>query len=318
MTPSDRIDGYRVDRFLHSSSVYNENVVVHLEPPLDLGLQITSDAVFSRRAQTGQASFDARFSLEADEPDRTAPLLDDTVRDALALLLRHGKVTLRDASLGVGANTVPDEDWLERTVADAVSLARLVDAARGRVDAALALREHVDPWRTFAEERSLALGTCPLSLRGRIGARTVQALTRRTQRGAHAFRIEVVEDRSLELNLSLAATDLVDRLTAPFRRGPAADRRVGDEELDRAFDVRTAAPDALPYVFDAEVRQAILSCRRDRTKVRFRDRGATLEGPCAPGAPDAVPALVAKACFALERMHENLRRGPPNPGGPFR
>ncbi|MBK9001169.1 MAG: hypothetical protein IPM35_36065 [Myxococcales bacterium] len=279
-----------------------------LRPHLDLGFGLTRAGAFSKVSewlgahdiQTGDAAFDAAFTVRGDEPARVLALLTPEVRSAIASI-GVADFELSDAEYSCGHRVTMGGDesveTLARELREAARMARAVAEAHAAVPPAGGLVGHHEAWSAYARQRQLQSGATPLWLQGQLG---------KTWVFAQASRIGV-NDFALTLGARLQAPLPIPLGIEP-KRGligslvGARAESTGDSAFDAVFEV-TCAEGSLRV--GAELRSLLLELSQ-LGKVRVRGSEVRLVTP-ASLKPERVPGVLEDLCRALAQLEEDAR-----------
>lgn len=279
-------------------------VSARVKRPLDVGLTVRrsdSDGDVRRLSPSGDAAFDAIYSVRGDEPERAAALLSDRLR---ALLVGRN-VRLDDAGVRV---LVPlgDDRLLDEAMRDAVKLASEVERASSRVACASFLTDARAAWMRFAEDSALATADTPLAMWGRISDLEVSARAVRDSFQQVHFELAVDFPESLGRSLSMHPASSSTQFD---RSGPP----VGHPKFDKFFVLKSKPPEDAARLVGGETREAILTLRDEGVQLRVSDKGLWAWVGFRRDRPEAVPDGLSRMVRIAQRVLENAVRYPKPP-----
>ena len=297
-------------------------LMARLQPPLDLGLSVTSRRAEIRDPEAGRqlvttqnVAFNRRFVVHADELDRAIALLTPQLRLTLGKLLSHDALfLLNDGGVAVQApHHWGTESWLREGVEVLAQIAETVQREREQVPAAGALRSHRAAWARFASAHGLHGISAPLCMWGRLEGATVYAYSVRLGPGRYCLEIWLRFEEPLALGLLIQPMRTLDRFKELFS---AADHLLGDPLFDETFLVRVSDAPAAERLLDAETRQRLLAMHGRVGPLSLTDDGVSVRLPAVPPDPAVVPAVVRQLLDLAQHIAE--RRGRDRQAGPYR
>jgi hypothetical protein len=319
------VDGRRVELGITLSSNAGASYAVrtHLDPPLDLGLDMRERRLgrFGEApVVTGHPDLDAEFSVSADEPERVRALFTSDLRGEVAALYR-GSLDLRvhDGGCAVYATEgfyVVDDAWLDRAVRGSGRVVALMDEARPQVPPAEPLLGHAAALRALAAARGLRLSTAPLLAEGVVEGLPITLGAARTGRRKHHLHAEIGLSTDLGLNLAVRRQGLLDEVRTLLG---GQDIHVGDAPFDQRFLVRADPERAerVALLLDREVRAALLGADARAGEVHLGDRSLRVDPIPADRAPETLSWLLDTLVEAASRIAQNHVRGGAE-AGPYR
>ncbi len=293
-----------------------------VQPPLDLGLLIANRSIpvelpgaGTRPALAKVASFNARFSMRCDEPERGAALVTPALSAALERSLHPSAMfMLTDSGVAVQAlHGDIDEPKLRAGLRAVAAIADTLNAARDHVPAAFALAGHGAAWRRFSADNGLSHIAAPLCMFGSIEDATVYAYSVRKAPGDYDLEVWMRFEAPLGLGLLVQPMRTIDRVKEMFG---AEDYKLGDPLFDETFLVRVSDTAGTVALLDADTRKRLLVIHDTVGPLSLTDDGISVRLPHVPPDPGIVPEIV-RQMFAIARFIADKRRSQ-RAAGPYR
>lgn len=223
-----------------------------IEPPLDLGLTISSKALGSaglglvaQHVRVGDSDWDDELWSGTDEAGRGKLFLQPDLRKLIIRLnILAPSFSIRDRQ--VSASHPSGDSNITSTIELFLQIAEQIELARAGLPAATPLREHARALESIAQKRGWSFSTTPLRLWGQADDHEVQVNSQRS--GSLAFHLYLTMRSKVmrPFGLHLRKQTLLDGIRKVFG---AQDIELGDSGFDRAFLVqaedRARAKDAL-------------------------------------------------------------------------
>ena len=280
-------------------------VRAELDPPLDLGLHITSKAFvtlpsLSERVLLGDSNWDDEVVATADEAPRGATLFDGDARRAL-LGLNASSVDFLVTDDRVESYVMQfDASLLETALHHVARVASLMDRERAKIPVPSVLAAHAEALRRLSRERGLSIEQTPLRVSGVLGPARVTVRSERKGRGTYHLhvRAEPIEG-SLGTGLLVRRESLVDRVR---KIGGYQDLQTGDAAFDPMFLVQAQDGARALAGLDADARALLVDLARRFECVEIDEGGLTAHGPARMCPAPEMVSLIEAATAVVDRI----------------
>jgi hypothetical protein len=260
---------------------------------------------------TGDARFDQRFVVRADEPERVQALLTAPVRELLMRTLHPLAVfMLSDQGAAFHTHFRAGLEWLDRALDVASTIVHAVNRARDSVPVAGALVEHRKAWAGFAQRSGLTGISAPLCMWGEIAGATVYAYSLRLSKKRYCLEVWLRFKEPLGLGLLVQPTRTLDRMKDLFS---AEDYQIGDPLFDDTFLVRVSDAAGSVALLDEFTRHKLLTLQQALGPLSLTDDGLLARLPTVPADPMVVPSVVGQLLELANHVaarRSQQRRGP--------
>lgn len=288
-----------------------------LDPPLDLGLRVTTRQIVTvsldlgRDVRLNDSNWDHEVIATADDPPRTRHLLTPAVRAAVLRLNAESMAfELSDQKASVNALQFDVEASI-RAVHQVAQLGRAIAEARPKVPPAAPIVAHVAACSAVAAAHGLSVEHVPFRMSGAVRDVTLFVGFHRT--GTNQFGIEL---RAAPVSpphgfgLVVKPETTLDRVRTFFG---GQDLQTGDDAFDPAFLVRAVEEGRALGALDADVRALLLDLKARFQTVTLQDATLTVSGPASAVPGDDMPRVIEMACTIVERVERAsaaVARGP--------
>ncbi|MFO0589666.1 MAG: hypothetical protein U0441_19160 [Polyangiaceae bacterium] len=293
-------------------------VRAELDPPLDLGLHVTSKAFvtlpsLSERVLLGDSNWDDEVVATADEAARGATLFEGDARRAvlgvnassIGFLVTDERVDSYALQYDTGA--------LESALQRVARVAALIHQGRASIPPPSVLAAHAEALATLARERGLTHERTPLRLSGALGPARVTVQFTREARGAFDLRVRAEPlEGSLGAGVRIRRETLVDRVR---KIAGYQDLRTGDAAFDPMFLVQAEDEARAVAALDADVRALLLELARRFDEVEIDEAGITARGPARQCPAAEIVSLIEASTTVVDRI---ARASAAEVRGPYR
>lgn len=285
-----------------------------LRPGLDLGLVVRPTSVVTwlgelagaTDVEVGDTAFDKAFAVRGDEPDRVKAFLTPRLRAAL-MPSRESPLTVDDhhvtLSYGVGFFGIPDDQpTVVRALQAVVAIANEMESARAATPPPSSVAPLVAQLAAFARDHQFTCAfDAPPRLVGRLGDLPVWIVARRRKKHLHDLEIWIQFPQPLGFSFAVATAR-----TGVSTWLVGEDVQIGDPAVDRAFDLRSDAPERLIALLDADARRTLLELGQGRV-LRLDETSLHLVDDARDFDPVALPALIERAADLMRSMARATR-----------
>ncbi len=317
---------------LTSKGVAEAVITCRLQTPLDLGLavrhrrpyRVVGDQLadfFARRGGVdvlfGDASFNHRFRVVADESTRAQALLSQPVRQQLSARLAGSiPFTMTDEGIVVETLAVHHGRFMRSMLLLAAQVTGSLEQASSQVPVARGLVEVRQAWAEFAHRRGQLRSTdTPLCLRGRLEGIVTDLRAVRTAPHQYALDILLRFEESLAVGLQLKHRGMDEGLSAV---SGGTEHRFDDEAFDDVFHVRLDDVAQGSRLLDEQLRQHLLAACDSLGPLLIRDAELSVRLPHVPPEPEGVLRTVRGLNELARHIQEKAARLRSQRRGPYR
>ncbi len=312
------LDGVRLQVYQWQGQYVHVEFTAWLNPPADMRLVIEPAGIGSKLGhflgkhdiEIGEPTFDAAFTIKADEPERAKKLFTPELQEVLLGWKRAGaNLRITDETVHYwlipGAWKSLTKDELENDIRVLVVLARALNAALTGVPSSQIHAPHVDAWRSYAAARSLDFSSSPLRVMGKLEGSLVSARAVAVDDQKYGVDLQLHFDEPLPFTLRVRPKRFFDFLEATGEASNIA--------IDPAFDdeFRTITTDDVKAraFLDPAIRSALHDLHVADGDVTLDARGISVRTKTMTD-PASFGGIVDRVAAVARKIHDQA--------GPYR